>query len=84
MGYDPELHISPELDQDTVSYYLTIIGILRWMVEFGRINMITIVLLLSSQWHSLEIDILMQECMLWHILARNTSPDYYMILCSQK
>ena len=33
MGYDPELDTSPELDPDTASYYLTIIGILRWMIE---------------------------------------------------
>ena len=28
-GYDPELVASPELDPDAVSYYLTIISILR-------------------------------------------------------
>ena len=31
-GYDPELDTSPELDSDAASYYLTIIGILRWMI----------------------------------------------------
>ena len=35
MGYDPELDISPKLDPDAASYYLTIIGILRWMIELG-------------------------------------------------
>ena len=29
MGYDSELNTHPELDPDTASYYLTIIGILR-------------------------------------------------------
>ena len=48
MGYDPELDTSPELDPDAASYYLTIIGILRWMVELGRIDIITKVSLLSS------------------------------------
>ena len=48
MGYDPELDTSPELDPNTASYYLTIIGILRWMVELGRIDIITEVSLLSS------------------------------------
>ena len=33
ISYDPELDISPELDPDAASYYLTIIGILRWMIE---------------------------------------------------
>ena len=33
MGCDPELDNSPELDPDAVSYYLMVIGILRWMIE---------------------------------------------------
>ena len=48
MGYDPELDIYPELDPDAVSFYLRIIGILRWMIELGKIDMITKVSLLSS------------------------------------
>ena len=48
MDYDPELDTSPELDTDAASYYLSFIGILRWMIELGRIDIITKVLLLSS------------------------------------
>ena len=48
MGYDPELDTSPELHPDAASYCLTMIGILRWMIELGIIDMITKVLLLSS------------------------------------
>ena len=48
MGYDPELNTSPELNLAAASYYLTIIGILRLMIELGRIDIITKVLLLSS------------------------------------
>ena len=48
MGYDPELDTSQEFDPDAESYYLTIIGILRWMIELGRIDIITKVLLLLS------------------------------------
>ena len=47
MGHDPELGTSPELEPDTVSYYLTFISILRWMIELQRINMITNMSLLS-------------------------------------
>ena len=36
MGYDAELDISPELEE--ASNFETIIDILRWMIEFGRIN----------------------------------------------
>ena len=48
MGYDSEWDISPELDLDTVPYYLTTIGILRGMIKLKRINIIMKVSLLSS------------------------------------
>ena len=48
MGYDPEFDTSPELDPNAASYGLTVIGILRWKIELGRIDRITEVLLLSS------------------------------------
>ena len=38
MGYDQEQYTSPELDPNVASYYLTIIGILRWMIEIVRID----------------------------------------------
>ena len=41
MDYDPELNTSPELNPDAASYYLTHIGILRWMIELRRIVIIT-------------------------------------------
>ena len=47
MCYNPELDTSPELDPDTVSYYLTIIGILIGMIQLWRMD-ITEVSLLSS------------------------------------
>ena len=48
MGYDPEVDTSPELYPDAASYYLTLIGILKSMIEFERIDIITEVSLLSS------------------------------------
>ena len=48
IGYDTELDTSPELDPDAASYYPTIIGILRWMIELGRIDIIMEVSLLLS------------------------------------
>ena len=38
IGYDQLWDTSPEIDPDAVFYYLTIIGILSWMIELGRIN----------------------------------------------
>ena len=48
MGYDPELDTSLELDPAPASYFLTFISIQRLMIELGRIDIITKVLLLSS------------------------------------
>ena len=44
MGYDPELDTSPELDPDAAYYFLTIVGILRWMIKLGIIDIITKIL----------------------------------------
>jgi hypothetical protein len=47
--YDAELDVSPELGEEDVSYYQSQIGTLRWMVEIGRIDIITEVSKLASQ-----------------------------------
>ncbi len=47
-GYRPELDYSPFLDDDGTSYYMELIGILWWMVELGRIDIMIDVSLLSS------------------------------------
>ena len=36
ISYRPELDITPELDPVMAAYYMSLIGILRWMVELGR------------------------------------------------
>ena len=46
--YDTKLDTRQELDPNKVWYYLTIIGILRWMIKLGRIHIMEGVLLLSS------------------------------------
>jgi hypothetical protein len=40
-GYKPELDDSPELDSTRAKFYQFQIGILRWCVELGRIDIIT-------------------------------------------
>ena len=47
-GYSSELDTSPELEPEQASYYQSQIGILRWMVELGRVDIITEVSVLSS------------------------------------
>ena len=35
--YHPEIDVTPELKPEDAAYYQSLIGILRWMVELGRI-----------------------------------------------
>jgi hypothetical protein len=48
-GYRPELDMTPELDAKMGTYYQSQIGILRWMVELGRVDIVTEVSELASQ-----------------------------------
>jgi hypothetical protein len=46
-GYRPELDFSNELDANQTNYYQGLIGVLRWIVELGRMDIIVPVSLLS-------------------------------------
>jgi hypothetical protein len=46
--YHPELDQSEPLDPECSSFYQHLIGVMRWMVELGRIDIATKVALLSS------------------------------------
>jgi hypothetical protein len=47
-GYRPEIDISPTLSDDMASYYQGLIGVLRWICELGRMDILTEVSMLSS------------------------------------
>ena len=46
--YWPELDVSPELSAELASNYQSLIGVLRWIVELGRVDICLEVSLLSS------------------------------------
>ena len=46
--YRPEIDISPELGEDDASYYHSLIGVLRWIVELGRVDIDVEVSMMSS------------------------------------
>ena len=46
--YRPELDDTPELDSTRATYFQGLIGILRWCIELGRVDIITEVTMLSS------------------------------------
>ena len=47
-NYRPKLDMTEELEGEEASYYQSLVGILRWMVELGRIDIITEVSMLAS------------------------------------
>ena len=47
-SYRPELDVSPELTPQDSAYYQSLIGILRWIVELGRIDICLEVSMMSS------------------------------------
>ena len=47
-NYRPECDVTQELDSTDASYYASLIGILRWMVEMGRVDICCEVSMMSS------------------------------------
>ena len=47
-GYRPEMDTSPELKADGVQYYQELVGVLRWAVEIGRVDILLEVSLMST------------------------------------
>ena len=47
-SYSPELDITPELISTNAAYYQSLVGILRWIVELGRVKICLEVSLMSS------------------------------------
>ena len=46
--YRPELDVSPELGSTEAVYYMSLIGVLRWIVELGRVDICLEVSIMSS------------------------------------
>ena len=47
-GYRPELDVTAELKADGVQYYQELVGVLRWAVEIGRVDILLEVSMMSS------------------------------------
>ena len=47
-GYQPKLDVSTELNPRDASQYQSLIGILRWIVELGRVDICCEMSMLSS------------------------------------
>ena len=47
-GYIPETDVTKELDKNGITFYQEIIGMMRWAIEIGRVDINTEIALLSS------------------------------------
>ena len=47
-SYRPELDVSQELDSEKANYYQSVIGVLRWIIETGRLDITTEVSMLAA------------------------------------
>jgi hypothetical protein len=46
--YRPEMDVTPVLDADLANYYQSLVGVLRWIIEIGRIDITTEVSMLAA------------------------------------
>ena len=59
-GYKPELDVLAELKADGINYYQELIGVLRWAIEIGQVDILLEVLLLLTFLAAPRIDHLEQ------------------------
>ena len=48
MGYKPEMDLTTPLEPELASYYQSLIGVMRWMVEIVQIDILPEVSTMSS------------------------------------
>jgi hypothetical protein len=46
--YKPELDVSPELNKEKENFYQSQVGVLRWIIEMGRLDIPTEVSMLAA------------------------------------
>ena len=67
-NYRPELVVSLVSDNTLMSQYLQLIGVLRWSIELGRINIIEEVSVLSQhQFQQREGHLAAVYCVFWYL-----------------
>lgn len=72
-GYRPEMDGTPELSPDQANYYQSLIGVLRWAVELGRIDIIVETGMLSRYCVSPRLGHLDQVLHIFAYLKRHSS-----------
>ena len=77
--YSPELDVTEELNDDDVTYYQELIGILRWATEIGRVDILLEVSLLSQYQANPREGHLEQLLHIFAFLRRHPKITLYML-----
>jgi hypothetical protein len=77
-SYAPELDDSPELNQDDLTYYQELIGVLRWATELGRVDILHEVSLLSQYQACPRVGHMEQVMRIFGYLKRRNNRSIYM------
>ena len=78
-NYYPEMGMSPELELSGITTYQELIGILRWSIEIGRIDVLTKLSMLSSYQAAPRQAHLEQIYHIFAFLKKNLSSHYTLI-----
>ena len=70
-GYRPELDVTPELDADKTQRLQQLIGILRWAIELGRVDILTETALMSQYSANPREGHLEALYLIFHFLSKN-------------
>ena len=73
LSYRPELDITPFCDPDKHNLFQVLIGMLRWLIELGRVDVLLETSQLSSYLASPRVGHLMQALHIFHYLSRHDS-----------
>jgi hypothetical protein len=79
-NYHPELDVSPVLGPDQAKYYQSLIGLLHWAIELGRIDIYIDVSLLSSHLAQPRVGHLDQVLHIFSYLKHHIIPIWFLIL----
>ena len=77
MGYKPEIDSSSEIDQEAITIFYEIIGIIRWAVDIGRVDILTEISILSSYQDSPKKGRLKQIYHVFDFLKKNSNLTLY-------
>ena len=76
LSLHPDIETSFELDENGVHEYQQHIGVLRWAIELGRIDIMTEVSFLSHQLCDLWVNHLEELYKIYHYMSKNMKQNW--------